>query len=73
MSRYDQNQLKEALAGATPLQSLAGKEPVMNKVMAQLGIENTAPKPMAPAPAAPANTAEAFLGAPQPSGPGGMS
>lgn len=72
MSQYDQNQLQAKLAGATPLQSLAGNAPVINNVMAELGIENIAPapKPEAPAPA-PANTAEAFL-APQAPQPGGM-
>lgn len=70
MSQYDQNQLQAKLAGATPLQSLAGNAPVINHVMAELGIENTAPKPEAPAPA-PANTVEAFL-APQAPQPGGM-
>lgn len=71
MSRYDQNQLQTMLAGATPLQSLVGNAPVIKNVMAEIGVQEIAPKPAAPAPA-PANTVENFL-APQAPQPGGMA
>lgn len=54
MSRYDANQLRTMLQGATPLQALVGTEGAMEAGMTELGVQAAAPQPQQPQMTAPA-------------------